>query len=74
MARIYYCDKCKSTIEFQKSENEICKCGYIFGSKINDTRRDHSINMRTTWSGQTQVEFSQTTMDKDIAQRNARLK
>jgi len=74
MSRIYYCDKCKSTIEFQHGENEICKCGYIFGSKINDTRRDPSINMRNTWSGQTQVEFSQTTMDKDIAQRNARLK
>jgi len=28
--------------------------------------------MRTTWSGQTQVEFSQTTMDKDIAERNRR--
>jgi hypothetical protein len=28
--------------------------------------------MRTTWSNQTQVEFSQTTMDKDIADRNAR--
>jgi len=30
------------------------------------------INMRKTWSGQTRVEFSQTTMDEDIAQRNAR--
>ena len=30
------------------------------------------VNMRTTWSGQTQVEFSQTTVDEDIAQRNAR--
>ena len=35
----------------------------------NDTR-DH-VNMRTTWSGQTQVEFSQTTIDEDIARRNA---
>ena len=30
------------------------------------------INMRKTWSGQTKVEFNQTTMDKDIAQRNKR--
>tara|TARA_R100000700_G_C3105833_1_gene100938 strand:+ start:328 stop:507 length:180 start_codon:yes stop_codon:yes gene_type:complete len=37
---------------------------------FNNTK-DH-VNMRTTWSGQTQVEFSQTTMDEDIAQRNAR--
>ena len=36
-----------------------------------DDTRNH-INMRTTWSGQTQVEFSQTTIDEDIAQRNAR--
>ena len=28
------------------------------------------INMRKTWSGQTKVEFSQTTMDEDIKARN----
>ena len=28
------------------------------------------VNMRKTWSGTTQVEFSQTTMDQDIADRN----
>ena len=33
--------------------------------------KDH-VNMRTTWSGQTQVEFSQTTIDQAIAQRNSR--
>jgi len=38
--------------------------------KLNNTK-DH-VNMRTTWSGQTQVEFSQTTIDQDIADRNAR--
>ena len=36
-----------------------------------DDTRNH-VNMRTTWSGQTQVEFSQTTIDQDIADRNAR--
>jgi hypothetical protein len=30
------------------------------------------INMRKTWSGQTKVEFSQTTMDQDIKDRNNR--
>ena len=30
------------------------------------------VNMRRTWSGQTKVEFSQTTIDEDIAKRNAR--
>ena len=38
--------------------------------KFDDTR--NHVNMRTTWSGQTQVEFTQTTMDADIAERNAR--
>ena len=33
--------------------------------------KDH-VNMRTTWSGQTQVEFSQKTIDEDIADRNSR--
>ena len=37
---------------------------------IDDTR--NYVNMRTTWSGQTKVEFSQTTIDQDIADRNAR--
>ena len=55
-----------------ESRDKICKCNKcdkVFGlrGKISD-----HINMRTTWSGQTQVEFSQTTMDKDIADRNAR--
>ena len=39
-------------------------------SKFDDTR--NYVNMRTTWSGQTKVEFSQKTMDQDIADRNAR--
>ena len=52
------------------NESHVCKCGHVFGAKINNTK-DH-VNMRTTWSGQTQVEFSQTTMDQDIAERNAR--
>ena len=28
------------------------------------------VNMRTTWSSQTQVEFSEKTMEQDIADRN----
>ena len=39
-------------------------------SSLNNTK-DY-VNMRTTWSGQTKVEFSQTTIDQDIADRNAR--
>ena len=38
--------------------------------RADDTR--NYVNMRKTWSGQTKVEFSQITMDEDIARRNAR--
>ena len=66
--RIYYC-QCGIRTEVSKDEVKQCECGKVFGasSKISDY-----INMRTTWSGQTQVEFSQTTIDEDIADRNAR--
>ena len=39
-------------------------------SNFNNTK-DH-VNMRTTWSSQTKIEFSQKTMDQVIADRNAR--
>lgn len=39
-------------------------------SKFDDTR--NHVNMRTTWSGTTKVEFSQTTVEKDIANRLSR--
>ena len=66
--RIYYC-QCGIRTEVSKDEVKQCECGKVFGasSKISDY-----INMRTTWSGQTQVEFSQTTIDEDIKQRNVR--
>ena len=66
--RIYYCE-CGTQTEVPKGEIKQCKCGRVFGSgaKISD-----GINMRTTWSGQTKVEFNKTTMDEDIKQRNAR--
>ena len=69
-SRTYYCDDCSETIEFKSNESHICKCGRTFGLTFNNTK--NHVNMRTTWSGQTQVEFSQKTMDQDIAERNAR--
>ena len=66
--RIYYCE-CGNRIETIKNVVKQCECGKLFGTT--GTVSDH-INMRTTWSGQTQVEFNQTTMDEDIKERNAR--
>ena len=67
--RTYYCKSCKECIDFKANDDHICKCGHVFG--INFKTSDH-VNMRTTWSGQTKVEFSQTTIDEDIAERNRR--
>ena len=69
-SRTYYCATCQESITFQSGEVMKCsKCSALFG---NAKRNPFEINMRTTWSGQTQVEFSQTTIDQDIAERNSR--
>ena len=70
--RTYYCNNCKSTIDFKAGEEHVCTCGHIFGARRHDTTRDPHINMRNTPSGQTKMEFNQTTMEQDIAERNAR--
>ena len=66
--RTYYCI-CGNKSESVPGKITECECGKIFGGT---GKISNHINMRSTWSGQTQVEFSQTTMDKDIAERNAR--
>jgi len=68
MAIIFYCHKCGEKGEFENKNDMRCDCGYYVNEKRNNTK-DH-INMRTTWSGTTKVEFSETTMDQDIAERN----
>ena len=40
-----------------------CDCGHYV--KKRGRAKDH-VNMRTTWSGTTKIEFNQTTMDKSI--------
>ena len=54
---------------FNKDEGKVVEVKEVPIS-IDDTR--NHVNMRTPWSSQTQVEFSQTTIDQDIADRNAR--
>ena len=66
--RTYYC-KCGGKVEVVKNIVGKCKCGKLFGA---GSSISNCINMRTTWSGQTKVEFSQTTIDQDIADRNNR--
>ena len=67
--RTYWCDECEKCVDINMEESSESKCAKVFGYNFKTSDR---INMRTTWSGQTQVEFSQTTIDKDIAERNAK--
>ena len=69
MAIIFICHKCNTRVECETKAEMKCDCGHYV--KDHDDTRNH-VNMRTTWSGTTQVEFSETTMDQDIADRNSR--
>ena len=65
--RTYWCDICEKCVDIDMKVSSECKCGKIFG--VNFKTSNH-VNMRNTWSGQTKIEFSETTIDEDIAQRN----
>ena len=69
MAIIFYCHKCNSRVECETKADMKCDCGH-YVKKRNNTK-DY-VNMRNTWSGTTKVEFSTTTMEQDIAERNNR--
>ena len=64
--RTYFCD-CGGSIDVAPKKVAKCKCGKVFGmtGKISN-----HINMRTTWSGQTKVEFNETTIDESIKKMN----
>ena len=66
--RTYYCE-CGGKVKIAKDIIPECDCGKLFGYNF---KTSNHVNMRTTWSGQTKVEFSQTTIDEDIAERNRR--
>ena len=69
-SRTYYCQPCQESITFQKDEVMKCSdCNATFGKY---RRNPFEINMRTTWSGQTQVEFTSQTMDESINEMNNR--
>ena len=67
MAIIFYCHRCGQKGEFENKKDMKCDCGnYI--NKRNNTK-DH-VNMRTTWSKTTQVEFNNTTIEDSIKEMN----
>ena len=65
--RSYYCNICQKTVTFETKELiKKCSCSKVF--EAGDVKT-HSINMNNHWSTQTKVEFSQTTLEKDIKSR-----
>ena len=60
--RTYYCD-CGGKNEVIKHVVTQCKCGKMFG--IGGKISDH-INMRTTLSGTTKMEFNTVSVDESI--------
>jgi|TARA_R100001443_G_scaffold115120_1_gene132192 hypothetical protein len=63
MAIFIYCEDCNKTVK-----PNTCKHKKRFNNSSDSISK--YINMRKTWSGQTQVEFNQTTIEQDIAARN----
>ena len=64
---IFYCHRCGKRGEFETKKEMKCGCGHYV--KKRERAKNH-VNMRTTWSGTTKIEFSNTTMEEDIARRN----
>ena len=69
MAIIFICHRCNTKVECETKAEMICDCGHYV--KDHDDTRNY-VNMGKTWSKTTKVEFSETTMDQDIAERNSR--
>ena len=64
---IFYCYKCGKRGEFETKKDMRCDCGHYV--KDHDDVSNH-VNMRNTWSGTTQVEFSSTTVEESIKRMN----
>jgi|TARA_R100000084_G_C4594576_1_gene120088 hypothetical protein len=61
MAIFVYDKNKKKVVPIEKATNKV---------ELKSNNCADYVNMRKTWSGQTQVEFSSTTMEQDIADRN----
>ena len=61
--RTYWCKECEKCVDIDMKISNACKCGNVFGSS---NKPSHHINMRTTWSGTTKIEFSEKTIGNSI--------
>tara|TARA_R100001244_G_C5078880_1_gene113355 strand:- start:290 stop:499 length:210 start_codon:yes stop_codon:yes gene_type:complete len=60
---LFYCHRCGQKNEFKKKADMRCDCGHYVTKQ---ERASDNVNMRTTWSGTTQVEFSETTVEESV--------
>ena len=67
MAIIFYCYTCGKRGEFEKKKDMKCDCGHYV--KDQDRAKNH-VNMRTTWSGTTKMEFNTTTLEESVKKMN----
>jgi hypothetical protein len=67
MAIIFYCHRCNTRVECETKAQMKCACGHYI--KKRENAKDH-VNMRTTWSGTTKLEFSSTTVEDSIKRMN----
>ena len=65
--RTYWCNDCEKTVDIDMKVSSKCKCGHVFGLNF---KTSNYVNMSTTWSGQTKVEFNETTIDESIKKMN----
>ena len=68
--RTYVCSKCDSLHDVKTPEDTTCKCGHSF---LGSSNISQYINMRKTWSGQTKIEFSHTTLEEDIKSKRGNM-
>ena len=63
MAIIFYCHRCNTRVECETKAEMKCECGHYVKKR---GKAGNNINMRTTLSGTTKMEFNTTTIDESI--------
>ena len=64
---IFICHKCNTKVECETKAEMKCDCGNYINKR--NRAKDH-VNMRTTLSGTTKMEFNETTVDDSIDRMN----
>ena len=69
----YHKCKCGELVIVPKGESVTCKCEKVFGVQASESSVFKTPYIgKNPWTRTTKIEFSETTMDQDIADRNKR--